>query len=46
MLFVCTVNRIRSATAFKIYQDDSRFDVKSAGSDSGASTVLTKELLG
>jgi protein-tyrosine-phosphatase len=31
LLFVCTVNRMRSATAHKIYEDDYRFDVKSAG---------------
>ena len=27
LLFVCTVNRMRSATAHKIYEHDDRFDV-------------------
>ncbi len=36
---------MRSATANEIYKDDSRFIVKSAGTDSGAATVLTRELL-
>lgn len=30
ILFVCTVNRMRSATAEKIYEDDVRFEVQSA----------------
>jgi len=30
LLFVCTINRMRSATAHKIYENDSRFEVKSA----------------
>jgi predicted protein tyrosine phosphatase len=45
LLFVCTVNRMRSATAQKIYETDSRFEVKSAGTDQAANTVLTRELL-
>jgi predicted protein tyrosine phosphatase len=45
VLFVCTVNRMRSATAHKIYEGDSRFEVKSAGTDRTANTVLTEELL-
>lgn len=36
---------MRSITAQEIYKNDSRFDVKSAGTDSGAATVLTKDLL-
>lgn len=36
---------MRSATAHKIYEDDGRFIVKSAGTDNSANTVLTKELL-
>lgn len=36
---------MRSATAHKIYEADNRFDVKSAGTDKTANTVLTKELL-
>lgn len=45
LLFVCTVNRMRSATAHKIYETDNRFEVKSAGTDKTANTVLTRELL-
>jgi predicted protein tyrosine phosphatase len=40
ILFVCTVNRMRSATAHKIYQDDPRFDVDSAGTDRTAAIPL------
>lgn len=36
---------MRSATAHKIYETDTRFEVKSAGTDKSASTVLTDELL-
>jgi predicted protein tyrosine phosphatase len=45
LLFVCTVNRMRSATAHKIYEDDNRFEVRSAGTDKTANTVLSEELL-
>ena len=45
VLFVCTVNRMRSATANEIYKNDLRFNVKSAGTDSGAATVITRDLL-
>jgi predicted protein tyrosine phosphatase len=45
ILFVCTINRMRSATAHKIFENDSRFEVKSAGTDKSASTVLTPELM-
>ena len=45
ILFVCTVNRMRSATAHKIFQSDQRFEVKSAGTDKSASTVLNAEHL-
>ena len=45
VLFVCTVNRMRSATAHKIYESDDRFEVKSAGTDKTASTILTEEIL-
>lgn len=45
ILFVCTVNRMRSATAHKIYENDDRFEVKSAGTDRTANTVLTEEIL-
>ena len=45
ILFVCTVNRMRSATAHKIFQSDQRFEVDSAGIDKSASTVLEPEHL-
>ena len=40
ILFVCTVNRMRSATAHKIYENDERFEVDSAGTDRTAHVVL------
>lgn len=36
---------MRSATAHKIYEADERFEVKSAGTDNSANTVLNKDLL-
>lgn len=45
LLFVCTVNRMRSATAHKIYENDKRFEVKSAGTDKSANTVISNEIL-
>jgi predicted protein tyrosine phosphatase len=45
LLFVCTVNRMRSATAHEIYKNDNRFEVKSAGTDKTANTVLTIDIL-
>jgi predicted protein tyrosine phosphatase len=45
ILFVCTVNRMRSATAEKIFEKDDRFEVKSAGTDKTANTVLSADLL-
>lgn len=45
ILFVCTINRMRSATAHAIYGDDERFDVLSAGTDKTAKVVLSEELL-
>jgi len=45
LLFICTVNRMRSATAHKIYENDNRFEVKSAGTDKTAKTVLSDEIL-
>lgn len=41
VLFVCTVNRMRSATAHKIFENDERFEVMSAGTDTSASCVLS-----
>ena len=40
ILFICTVNRMRSATAYEIYKDDPRFEVDSAGTDIRAATPL------
>ena|SRR5690554_6853108 len=45
LLFVCTINRMRSATAHKIYDSDNRFKVRSAGTDKTANTILTDEIL-
>jgi predicted protein tyrosine phosphatase len=45
LLFICTANKLRSATAHKIYENDSRFNVKSAGTHYSAKTVLSKEIL-
>ncbi len=45
ILFVCTVNRMRSATAHKIYEADKRFEVRSAGTDNSANTVISFDLL-
>jgi predicted protein tyrosine phosphatase len=45
ILFVCTVNRMRSATAHKIFESDQRFWVDSAGTDKAAATVLEQEHL-
>lgn len=44
-MFVCTANKMRSASAHEIYKKDERLDVKSAGTDSKASTPLTNDLL-
>lgn len=45
LLFVCTVNYIRSATAHEIYRDDARFEVQSAGTSRLARQRLTPALL-
>lgn len=45
ILFVCTINRMRSATAHRIYEGDERFIVKSAGTDKNAAVVLNTDLL-
>jgi hypothetical protein len=45
ILFVCTVNRMRSATAHKFFESDPRFEVDSAGTNKSASTVLEPEHL-
>jgi len=45
ILFICTVNRMRSATAEKIYEDDVRFEVQSAGTHPSANQVLDEYLM-
>ncbi len=45
ILFICTVNRMRSATAHKLYENDERFEVDSAGTDRTANVVLEEWLL-
>jgi predicted protein tyrosine phosphatase len=45
ILFVCTINRMRSATAHAIYAEDERFDIQSAGTSTAAKVVISRELL-
>ncbi len=45
ILFVCTVNRMRSATAHELYKNDERFEINSAGTDASAKTVINQQLL-
>ena len=45
ILFVCTVNRMRSLTAEHIFKHDRRFEVKSAGTDISATRQINRELL-
>jgi predicted protein tyrosine phosphatase len=45
LLFVCTVNRMRSITAQHIFEDDERFEVRSAGTDKSAAICLSQDLL-
>lgn len=45
ILFVCTINKMRSATAHRLYEEDERFIVKSAGTDKNAAVVLDHHLL-
>lgn len=45
LLFVCTINKMRSATAHKIYENDLRFEVKSAGTDKTAKKVISRDIL-
>lgn len=42
LLFICTQNRMRSLTAESMYEGFSRYEVKSAGTDSSARTPLTR----
>ncbi len=45
ILFVCTANAMRSATAHEIYNQDDRFEVLSAGTADFANVPLTRALL-
>src|SRR5690242_7793765 len=46
LLFVCSVNRIRSLTAERIYEAAGNYDVRSAGTERGARIPITAGLLG
>ena len=45
LLFVCSNNLNRSKTAEDLYKNDTRFQVKSAGVNVGATQGVTKELV-
>ena len=45
LLFVCTVNRMRSCTAEAIYSGDLRYTVMSAGTSPDATRQVSPELL-
>ena len=45
ILFVCNMNWHRSKTAEKVFSDDPRFHVKSAGIAKAADTPLTQEVI-
>ncbi|MDG1333359.1 MAG: hypothetical protein P8P74_13570 [Crocinitomicaceae bacterium] len=45
ILFVCTINRMRSLTAHEIFKSDTRFDVQSAGTAIDAQNRISKENL-
>ena len=45
ILFVCTFNKIRSLTAQQIFQDDNRFNVKSAGVDPASTVQINHDIL-
>lgn len=45
ILFICTANKMRSATAHELYKDDKRFLVSSAGTDSEASNPINENIL-
>lgn len=45
LLFVCTINKMRSLTAEKVYEKDNRFAVKSAGTDAGVTVRINRELI-
>lgn len=45
VLFVCTANQQRSPTAEKLYRNDRRFDVRSAGTSRLASREIDESLV-
>lgn len=45
VLFVCTANRMRSRTAETMYENDRRFEVRSAGTSMLADQVVDEEIL-
>jgi predicted protein tyrosine phosphatase len=45
LLFVCTANRQRSPTAERIYKDDPRFEVRSAGTHAFPGNDITVDVL-
>lgn len=45
ILFVCTVNKMRSLTAQEIFKDSEKYEVKSAGTDKSATQVINEELI-
>ncbi|NRA91524.1 MAG: phosphotyrosine protein phosphatase [Psychroserpens sp.] len=45
VLFVCTINRMRSLSANEIFKDDPRFEVRSAGTAKDAKTRISNENL-
>lgn len=46
LLFVCSRNRRRSLTAEMVFQDDPRWQVRSAGTEAGARIKVTAGMLG
>ncbi len=45
ILFVCTINKMRSKTAEELYKEDPRFEVMSAGVDEDATVRVNRQLL-
>ena len=45
VLFLCNQNRLRSPTAERVFGDDPRLEVRSAGVDPEATVRVTRELL-
>ena len=46
LLFICSVNKLRSRTAEELYRDYPGYVAKSAGTDAGARQRVTEGLLG